>query len=417
MKSARALSALGMAVAATLVLAACGSSSTNTSTGGSSPGGGANGTGSPLQVLIASSGDAETNAVKAAVAAWSQQSGTKATVLAATDINQQLTQGFAGGNPPDVFYLSTSQLAGYAANGSIYAYGDQLANKGDFYPNLTAAFTVGGKLQCAPKDFSTLALVINTKLWQAAGLTNADIPKTWDQLDSVAKKLTSGNVVGLAVAPQVERLGVFFAQNGGAMQNAAGTQATVNSQQNVQALQFVKSMLTQGVMKFTTDLGDSDGGQSVGAGHAAMTIEGNWIDGEMKANYPNVKYMVAELPAGPKGKGTLAYTNCWGIASASKNQAGALSLVKYLTTPAQQIKFADAFGVLPSVKSAAEQWAKKNPSFAPFIAGADYAQNLPSQEGASDVISDFDSRLGQLKSTDPQQMLDAVQQELQATMG
>jgi len=405
-----------MATAATLALTACGSSGSTNANSTGSPNGSSGG--GSLQVLIASSGDAETNAVKAAVSAWGQQNNGQGSVLPATDIDQQLAQGFAGGKPADVFYQSTGTLAGYASAGDLLAYGDQLANKNDFYPNLNAAFTINGKLQCAPKDFSTLGLVINKQLWDAAGMTNADIPKTWDQLDTVAKKLTSGKVVGLEVIPQIERLGVFLAQNGGGLENAAGTQATANSPQNVQALQFVQKMLNDGSMKFTTDVGDSDGGQAIGLGHAVMTIEGNWIDGEMKTNYPKVKWMAAELPAGPTGKkGTLAFTNCWGIAAGSHNQAGALSLVKYLTTPAQQTKFADAFGVLPSVKSAAQAWAKKNPTFQPFIAGADYAQNLPSNQGAADVIKALDNQLPQLKSSDPTTILNTVQQQLQATIG
>ena len=54
----------------------------------------------PLTLLIASSGDAETNAVQSAVDAWSAQSGVKATVQVASDLSQQLAQGFAAGSPP-----------------------------------------------------------------------------------------------------------------------------------------------------------------------------------------------------------------------------------------------------------------------------------------------------------------------------
>lgn len=420
MKSRRTLGALGIAAAAAMILTACGSSGTtnSSSTNGTNGANGANGNGKPLKVLIASSGDAETNAVKAATSAWSQQTGTKVTVVPATNMDQQLAQGFAGGSPDDIFYLSTSQVAQYGTNGAILAYGDQLPNKSAFYPSLISAFTVNGKLQCAPKDFSTLGLVINTQLWKAAGMTNADIPKTWSQLATTAKKLTSGNVVGMEVIPQVERLGAVMAAFGGGLQNSDGTKATANSPQNVQALTFIKQMLSDGSMKFTSDVGDSDGGQAIGEGHAVMTIEGNWISGEMKSSYPHVQWMAAELPAGPNGdKGTLAYTNCWGVAAGSQNQAGALSLVKFLTTPKQQVAFANAFGVLPPVRSAAEEWVKENPTFKPFIAGAAYAQNLPSQPGTSDVLQAFDSALPQLKSTDPKSMLDTVQQQLQAAIG
>jgi Bacterial extracellular solute-binding protein len=63
-----------------------------------------------------------------------------------------------------------------------------VSDSGDFYANLRASFTYKDQLYCLPKDFSTLALEINTDLWKKAGLTDADIPTTWDQLKAVAKK-------------------------------------------------------------------------------------------------------------------------------------------------------------------------------------------------------------------------------------
>ena len=71
-------------------------------------------------------------------------------------------QAFAGSTPPDVFYLDAAKVADYASVGALYAYGDQVKNATDFYPSLRTAFTYKGTLYCAPKDFSTLALVINT---------------------------------------------------------------------------------------------------------------------------------------------------------------------------------------------------------------------------------------------------------------
>ncbi len=165
--------------------------------------GSAEATGSgPISVLIGSSGDAETTAVKSAVSDWSKTSGTEASVAVASDMVQQLSQGFAAGKPPDVFYVSTDQFAGFAANGSLEPYGDDLANKDDFYPGLAKAFSYDDKLYCAPKDFSTLSLVINTDMWTAAGLTDADIPTTWDQLSAAARKLTTVRRRALPSAPR-----------------------------------------------------------------------------------------------------------------------------------------------------------------------------------------------------------------------
>ncbi|MGB4137662.1 MAG: extracellular solute-binding protein, partial [Microbacterium sp.] len=306
----------------------------------------------PLTVLIGSSGDAETNAVDAAVASWSKDSGTKATVTVASDLNQQLSQGFAAGSPADVFYLSSDALAGYASNGSLLAYGDQLKNKDDFYPSLQKSFTYDGKLYCAPKDFSTLQLIINTDMWDAAGLTDADVPTDWDQLTAVAKKLTADGHVGLSMGGEYARVGAFMVAAGGGLMNADSTKATADSDANVQALEYLKGMLTGGELKFSADLGAGWGGEAFGTKKAAMVVEGNWITGAMTNDYPDVHYKVVELPAGPDGKkGTLQFTNCWGIAADSPNQKAALDLVEHLTATDQQLAFSKAFGVMPSIQS------------------------------------------------------------------
>ncbi|MFH5880204.1 extracellular solute-binding protein [Arthrobacter sp. NA-172] len=407
-RTARVL-AMSITAVAALALSACGSGFSGGSSGAASTD-----AGGPVSVLIGSSGSAETDAVKSAVADWSKSSGTQASVNVASDLSQQLSQGFASGKPADVFYVSADQLANYAGNGSLEPYGDQLANKDDFYPALTKAFTYNGKLYCAPKDFSTLGLVINKDLWQKAGLTDADIPKSWDQLETVAKKLTQGTTVGLTFGPQYERVGAFFAQAGGGL--AKDGKATANSDANVQALSYVKKIMDDGAAKFSSELGAGWGGEAFGKGQAAMAIEGNWIDGALKKDYPAIKYQIAELPQGPGGKGTLTYTNCWGIAADSKNKDAAKKLVEQLTSKGDQMGFAKAFGVMPSIKSARDEWTTAFPTLAPFMAGADYAQTTPLQKGGADVLKDFNAQLEQLKSKDPKTILDATQKELEPVM-
>ncbi|MCS5716361.1 ABC transporter substrate-binding protein [Herbiconiux sp. CPCC 205716] len=401
--------ALGLAAATALTLSACGSGFDDAGSTGAAQDDSAG-----LTVLIGSSGDAETKAVTDAVASWSEESGTEATLNTASDLNQQLSQGFASGKPADVFYVSTDALAGYAANGSLYPYGDQLSNKDDFYPTLVDSFTYDGQFYCAPKDFSTLALIINTDLWTAAGLTDADVPTTWDQLTAVAQKLTTPEHVGLAFSPEYARVGAFMAEAGGSLLNADGTEATVDSPENLKALEYVKSLFSSGVAKYSSDLGAGWGGEAFGKGQAAMTIEGNWIAGGLQADYPDVKYTVASLPAGPGGEGTLQFSNCWGIAADSPNQEAALALVEKLTSTDQQLAFAKAFGVMPSVQSAAEQWKTENPDKAAFLDSADYAQGVPTLEGSADVIKDLNSQLESLSTGDPAAILETAQKNMEA---
>ena len=372
--------------------------------------------GADLTILIGSSGDAETDAVNDLVAEWSAESGVNAEVVVASDLNQQLSQGFSSNSPPDLFYLSTDQMAAYAATDSLEPYAEALSNADDFYPNLREAFTFDGQFMCAPKDFSTLALIINSDMWAEAGLTDDDIPTTWEELASVAEQLTTDDHVGLGYGPEVQRIGVFMAEAGGAFIDDDGTTAVVDSAENAEALQYVKDQMAAGTFSYSSDLGAGWGGEALGNGLAAMVIEGNWITGAMTNDFPDVNYVVAELPEGPAGKGTIQYTNCWGIAALSDNIPGATSLVEYLTSPDSQLAAAEAFGVMPSVASAAEDWKAAFPELAAFIDGAEYAINLPSQPGTGDVIGDFNAQLETLSATEPETILASVQQSLQAAL-
>jgi multiple sugar transport system substrate-binding protein len=134
----------------------------------------------------------------------------------------------------------------------------------------------------------------------------------------------------------------------------------------------------------------------------------------MTNDYPDVHYKVVELPASPAGKGTLQFTNCWGIAADSPNQKAALDLVEKLTSTDQQLAFAKAFGVMPSIQSAADAWKADNAPLVPFLLGADYAQGLPTLKGAADVVTDFNGKVGSLATADPKAILAAAQKNLEA---
>ncbi len=401
-----------------MLAAACGGGDSGFSNGngGNAAGGGAT-TGVKLTMLIGSSGDAETKAVNDATAAWAQKGGNTVTVTPAKDLTQELTQALAGGTPPDLFYVDASKFAGLVKAGALAAYGDQMPNKDDFYPNLLQSFTSDGKVYCVPKDFSTLGLQINTDMWKKAGLTEADYPQTWDQLETVAKKLTTGGVTGLVFNDTLDRVDAFMRQAGGSLLNADNTQFTADSPQNLTGLDFVQKMAREGVLKFPKQVDTGWGGEAMGKNKAAMAIEGNWFIGGVKNDYPNLKYTVVPLPKGSQ-QATLSFTNCWGIAAKSKNQAAAIDLVKYLTSTDQQIAFAKAFGVMPSVKSAATQFSEQFPDQKAFVDGAAYATGPTSLPGFDQVQKDFDSKLLGLSngSSDPKAMLAALQKNGDAAL-
>lgn len=425
------------AASGALLLSACGGGfEENSSSGGSSapaassagsadaPSGSSAGEGSgdqaslppaELTMLIASSGDAETKAVKAAAKEWGEKTGSTVKVQVASDMNQELAQGMAAGSPPDIFYLEAARVADHVKAGNLHAY--EAADNDTFYQSLRDSFTVDGTQYCAPKDFSTLGLQINTEAWKKAGLTDADIPQTYDQLAEVAKKLTTDGQKGLVISPGMERAGAFVVGSGGWWLNDEKTEATASSDQVKQGLQYLQDNMKAGSFALSNQVDTGWGGEAFGNGKAAMTVEGNWIKGAMKNDFPKVKYQTVEMPEGPGGKGTLLFTQCWGVAAKSDAKEQAVSLVNHLTSEDQQMAFADAFGVMPSRESLKDKFAKAYPDDAAFVAGGDYGKGPINAAGMEPVVADMNSQLENLGEADIASVTESFDSNAGAVLG
>jgi len=397
-------SAAALAAGLVVTLAAC-------SSGGESGDGDVQ-TGQELTMLIGSSGDAETTAVQAAADAWAAETGNTVEVIAANDLVQQLGQGFSGNNPPDIFYMPWDQFQTYAAQGFIEPYADELANAGDFLPALAEQFSYDGQFYCAPKDFSTLGLQINLDAWEAAGLTDADIPTDWDQLASVAQKLTTGEQVGLSMGREYARVGVFMNQAGGSLVD--GDTVVADSPENAEGLAYLQGLIADGSLKFPQELEAGWGGEAFGLGKAAMVIEGPWINGAMANDFPDRRFISVELPAGPAGPSNFAFSNCWGMPVGSETKDATLDLIEFLTSDEQQLAFAEAFGVIPSTESGSAAYAEQFPENAAFVAGVASATSPVAFQGASAALADFNVQLEQIGSADPSTLLGTLQTNLQA---
>lgn len=405
-----------LALTGTVALAACGGG------GGFEDNGEAGDTAQPpagesagLTMLIGSSGDAETNAVRAATDAWAGESGNEVEVIAATDLQQERAQGFASGNPPDVFYLDAAQFGDLAAAGSLYAY--EAEDNDDFYEPLRQSFVYDGTQYCAPKDFSTLALQVNNAAWEEAGLTEDDYPTTYEELASVAEQLTTDGQTGLVLSPGIDRAGVFVVGHGGWWLNEDGTEPTANTPEVLAGMEYVQENISSGGFALSNQVDAGWGGEAFGTGRAAMTIEGNWIRGAMENDFPDVEYTVVELPEGPEGPATLLFTQCWGISADSDAQEQAVDLVNFLTSPEQQMEFAEAFGVMPSRQSAAEDYASAFPENEAFIAGGDYGQGPISAPNMVDVVADLNSQLESLGSANLESVLSSFDTNASAVLG
>jgi multiple sugar transport system substrate-binding protein len=339
--------------------------------------------GAQLTMYAHSSSPAEDQTLQKIIDSYNKQGRNKVSLKILPEYDTALQTALAGGDPPDVFYVNDNKLPDLAKNGVLEPIGDKVDNPDDFYPSLRESFTYQGVNYCPPKDFSTLQLVYNVAELEKAGVQP---PTTWDELADAAKKLTKGKRAGISFGAEFYRWGVFMAQAGAWPTNAEITQMTMEDPKMRTALDYVAKLHADGSAATPAQLGVGWGGEALGKGKAAMTIEGNWIVGAMSTDFPDVKYAVAELPAGPAGKATMSFSVCYGVAAAGRHKAAAIDLVTYLTSPEQQLLFTKDFPVMPSRASLADKWLAEKKELQAFVTGASYAKKSVFVPGFKTVI-------------------------------
>lgn len=316
----------------------------------------------------------------------------KVTLNQVPEYDTTLAKALAANEAPEVFYVDSFRFQDLLQAGALAPIGDKLTDTEDFYPSLAAAFTAEEQLYCPPKDFSTLALQINTKFLEEAGIEKA--PTTWDELYEAAKAMTKGDRVGMVVPTDPARFIAFLYQAGGEMTDAEFTKMTINSEEGKAALEFYTKLLIDGVAKTPAQLGAGWPGEAFSKELAAMSFEGNWMVPFMADQAPTVEYTVAELPAGPSGtKATMAFTVCYGVAASATGdkQAAAIKFVDYITGAEGMKAWTDLGLAMPTRASLREGWLAEFEVQKAFLDGAEYARKwafVPGWNAVNDKINE-----------------------------
>ncbi|BDP42336.1 putative ABC transporter-binding protein [Deinococcus aetherius] len=217
-----------------------------------------------------------------------------------------------------------------------------------FFPRIVEANTVNGKLVSLPWFTDAGLLYYRTDLLKKYGYSAP--PKTWAELATMAKKIQDGerpanqtfagfvfqgkNYEGLT-CDALEWVNSF---GGGTIVDNTG-KVTINNPKAAQALDTAASWIRNISPAGVTTYGEEEARGIFQSGNAAFMR--NWPYAYALAQGEDSKVKgkigVAPLPAGVGGKpsATLGGWNL-GVSSYSKNQAAAIDLVRYLTSPAEQ---------------------------------------------------------------------------------
>lgn len=299
------------------------------------------------------------------------------------DYKVKLTAMLSAGTAPDIFYLDTSWAEEFFRKGVIQPL-DLLIRKHaldleDFYPSLIEAFKYDGRIYGLPKDFSTLALFYNKRMFDEAGLEYPNENWTWVDLVYAATKLTRDldgdgqiDVWGLSLYRDgaFNRVIPFIVQAGGKVVNEDLTTA-LGDPDSVEGIRFYIDLHRKyGVAVTPQDVGAGWLGDAFGKEKAAMVMSGPWMLGFLRDNFPNVDYGVAELPR-YKQRATMVYTVCYAIPKTSEHKDEAFIALKYLVTEGMKT-FTERLGVLPARISLAKDLIN-DPVKGAFMKGVSYA--------------------------------------------
>lgn len=323
----------------------------------------------------------------------------QATLSLVPQYDERLQVSLAGGSPPDVFYIDSLRLPDLVGAGALEPYEPHALDPDDFYESLRTAFTLDGAFWCPPKDFSTLGLVYNPALFEQAGVEPPTADWTWEDMQAAAMTISESvdGVYGLVLPPDFARFIAFLYQGGGAVANEDFSEITINSEEALNALNFYVNLVLDGAAATPADLDSGWPGEAFGKGLAAMAVEGNWIVPFLEDSYPDLEWEVVELPEGPAGHATMAFTVCYGVPGAisEERQAAAFELVNFLTGPEGMQAWTDLGLAMPTRESLRDSWVEQFPALQPFLDSADFAYPWQFRPGFQDFIDTFNASLEQ----------------------
>jgi len=349
---------------------------------------------SPIKLIMwgGSSGQTETDALNAIVAKFNAANpDIQAEFVPQSDLPTSLNKALAAGQPPDVFYVDSGVFLDLVQSGALAPIGNKIDNVDDFIPSLVSVFTANGQFYCPPKDFSTLALQINTDMMASAGIKAP--PTTWDELAADAKAMTTNDVAGFVENSDAARWLAWLYQAGGSVTDDGFTKMTINSPEGQAAFKYWTDLFINGYAKKAADVGAGWPGEAFEKGKAAIIAEGNWLIGDAAKNAPDLKYISAPLPPGPKGQASMVFTVCYGVAAAGKNVDAATKFVNFLVSPDSMKSFTETLGVMPARQSLAADWLAKYPNFKVYLDSTSFAHRWGFVPGFTAVTDEINKQL------------------------
>ena len=291
-----------------------------------------------------------------------------------------LARGFIAETAPDVFTDHLGKYPQFATSEVIEPVSTRGIDMNQYLPGLANLWkSPEGKQYGLPKDWDTVALVVNEDMLADAGLTKQQLDSaTWNPTDGgsfeqmVAKLTVDKNgkrgdepgfdpnnvaVYGLAFDPNGLTYGQttwagFAASLGFKLldKNPWGTKYNYDDPRFAQTFTWWRNMIHKGYMpplQEARTLGQTAAFQS---GKAALAIDGDWTIGTYSAT-KDMKVGYSPQPAGPEGSWSMYNGLADAIWVGTKHKAEAAKWVNFLASKDCQSIVGSEAVVFPAIKS------------------------------------------------------------------
>ncbi|MEX3104664.1 sugar ABC transporter substrate-binding protein [Streptomyces sp. V2] len=291
--------------------------------------------------------------------------------IAATEYQSKVDTTIRGGGLPDVGGVGAAMLAGFAAQEALEPLDDKLAksplssklNK-DMVASLKAAGGGDGTLYSIPTSANNGVLYYRTDLFSKAGLQP---PTTWDNFYAAAEKLTDSgkNEFGYTIRGGAGSIAQALDAMYGQSQITSfwnGDKTTVNDPKNVAALEKYAALYKKVTPSadlnndFTKMVAQWDSGTIGMLNHNL----GSYQDHVKALGVGKFRGIPSPTAANGKRVQVSNPVDGLGIFKSSKNKEAAWKFIEFALSKAENSKFNESAGQVPSnTEAAGDAWVQK----------------------------------------------------------
>ena len=268
--------------------------------------------------------------------------------------HEKLLTAYVGESTPDVAQMGNTWIPEFAAVRALGELAPTIVDRSDYFPGIWATNVVGGTLYGIPWYVDTRVLFYRSDILPRA-------PRTWEEWTAAMEQIKAQHRARYAIllpTNEYEPVEVLAMTNGSTLLDADGTRGAFRQPAFAQAFAFYVGLFRNGWAPAVSNSEIANVYQQFAQGDFAMWITGPWNVGECKRRLPpemQDKWATAPLPArdagAPEGV-SMAGGASLVVFRGSRHRAAAERLIRFLSEPAQQVRFFDLTGDLPARRSA-----------------------------------------------------------------